>query len=100
MVPDRIVTRTSCDIDWTFCDGATASGARVERTYSQPGTYSETLKITDDHGRTDYDFETVNVADAQHPEQTPPSIQAAYWPTTGHRSGSASDLQSPNVRHD
>jgi len=69
--------------DWTFCDGATASGARVERTYSQPGTYSETLRITDDHGRTDYDFETISVADAQHPEQVPPSIQAAYWPTQG-----------------
>ena len=69
--------------EWTFCDGETASGAHVEHTYSRPGTYSETLKITDDHGRTDYDFETVSIADARHPEQTPPSIQAAYWPTQG-----------------
>ncbi|MBZ5594336.1 MAG: peptidoglycan DD-metalloendopeptidase family protein [Acidobacteriia bacterium] len=68
---------------WTFTDGGKASGPRVERTYSQPGTYSEILKITDDRGGTDYDFETVNVLDPQHPEQTPPSIQAAYWPTTG-----------------
>jgi len=68
--------------EWTFTDGDRASGPRVERSYSQPGTYSEILKITDDRGRTDYDFETVNVLDPQHPEQTPPSIQAAYWPTT------------------
>jgi murein DD-endopeptidase MepM/ murein hydrolase activator NlpD len=68
--------------EWTFTDGARASGERVERTYSEPGTYSEILKITDGRGRTDYDFETVNVLDPQHPEQTPPSIEAAYWPTT------------------
>jgi hypothetical protein len=68
--------------DWTFTDGGTAQGQIVERTYSQPGTYSEMLKITDDRGRTDYDFETVNVLDPQHPEQTPPTIQAACWPTT------------------
>jgi murein DD-endopeptidase MepM/ murein hydrolase activator NlpD len=73
--------------EWTFTDGSQASGPRVERTYSQPGTYSEILKITDDSGRTDYDFETVNVLDPQHPEQTPPSIQAAYWPTMGIRAG-------------
>ncbi len=75
--------------EWTFTDGSRASGEKVERTYSQPGTYSEILKITDDAGRTDYDFETVNVADPQHPEQRPPSIQAAYWPTTGIRPGAS-----------
>jgi murein DD-endopeptidase MepM/ murein hydrolase activator NlpD len=67
--------------EWTFTDGGQASGAKVERTYSRPGTYSEILKITDKQGRTDYDFETVNVLDPQHPEQRPPSIQGAYWPT-------------------
>lgn len=75
--------------DWTFCDGQTASGPSVERTYSAPGTYSEMLKITDDRGHTDYDFETVNVADPQHPDETPPSIQAAYWPTTGIAPGAS-----------
>lgn len=67
--------------DWTFTDGAHASGPTVERTYSQPGTYSEILKITGAQGRTDYDFETVNVVDPQHPDQIPPTMQAAYWPT-------------------
>ena len=69
--------------EWTFTDGEKASGPRVEKAYSKAGTFSELLKITDDHGRTAYDFETVNVLDPQHPEQVPPSIQAAYWPTMG-----------------
>jgi murein DD-endopeptidase MepM/ murein hydrolase activator NlpD len=75
--------------EWTFTDGGKAPGPRVERTYSQPGTYSEILKITDQRGRSDYDFETVNVLDPQHPEQTPPSIQAAYWPTIGIHPGAS-----------
>ena len=69
--------------EWTFTDGEKALGAKVERSYSKAGTYSEILKITDDHGRTAYDFETVNVLDPKHAEQVPPSIQAAYWPTMG-----------------
>ncbi len=73
--------------EWTFTDGSRAAGPKVERTYSQPGTYSEILKITDDSGRTSYDFETVNVLDPRHPEQVPPSIQAAYFPTTGIAAG-------------
>jgi murein DD-endopeptidase MepM/ murein hydrolase activator NlpD len=69
--------------EWTFTDGEKASGAKVERSYSKAGTFSEILKITDDRDRTAYDFETVNVLDPKHPEQAPPSIQTAYWPTMG-----------------
>ncbi len=69
--------------EWIFTDGEKASGSKVEKSYSSSGTFSEILKITDDHGRTAYDFETVNVLDPKHPEQVPPSIQAAYWPTMG-----------------
>jgi murein DD-endopeptidase MepM/ murein hydrolase activator NlpD len=69
--------------EWTFTDGKKAWGPRVERSYSNAGTFSEILKISDDQGRTAYDFETVNVLDPKHPEQVPPSIQAAYWPTMG-----------------
>lgn len=67
--------------EWTFTDGANATGPRVEKSFSKSGTFSEILKVTDDSGRTAYDFETVNVLDPQHPDQVPPSIQAAYWPT-------------------
>ena len=67
--------------EWTFTDGENASGPRVEKSYLNAGTFSEVLKVTDDRGRTAYDFETVNVLDPKHPEHVPPSVQAAYWPT-------------------
>jgi len=79
--------------EWTFTDGAKASGPRVEKSYSNAGTFSEVLKITDDHGRTAYDFETVNVLDPKHPGQVPPSIQAAYWPTMGIAPGNSVTFQ-------
>ena len=73
--------------EWTFSDGATAAGARVERTYARPGVYSEILKITDARGRTAWDFATVDVLDPAHRDQAPPSIHAACWPTMGIRPG-------------
>jgi murein DD-endopeptidase MepM/ murein hydrolase activator NlpD len=66
---------------WTFTDGRTAEGARVERKYAQPGYYSEILKVTDAAGRSDYDFTVVVVADRDHPEWQPPAIHVAYQPT-------------------
>ncbi len=72
---------------WTFTDGKTATGDRVERTYAKPGVYSEVLKFTDAAGRVDYDFAVVNVLDKDQPEQLPPSIHAAYYPTTGIKPG-------------
>ena len=85
--------------DWTFTDGQTASGAKVEKSYSKAGTYSEILKITDASGRTAYDFETVNVLDPKHPEQVPPSIQAAYWPTMAIAPGKPVTFKVTDVRH-
>ena len=69
--------------DWTFFDGSTGVGAKIERTYSQPGAYSEVLKITDAAGRTDYDFAVVQIIDKNHPDQLSPTIHAAYYPTFG-----------------
>lgn len=45
------------------------------------------LKVTDGAGRIDYDFAVVNVLDREHPDQLPPSIHAAYSPTTGIKKG-------------
>ncbi|MCX7008000.1 MAG: PKD domain-containing protein [Kiritimatiellaeota bacterium] len=73
--------------DWTFCDGTTASGATVERSYSRPGTYSEILKITDTAGAVAYDFAVVQIMDPAHPDLLPPSIQAAYAPSLDVKSG-------------
>jgi hypothetical protein len=74
---------------WLFCDGTTAAGAAVVRRYPRSGMYSEILKVTDAEGRVDYDFAVVQVIDRAHPEQLPPSIHAAYWPTFGLRPGDA-----------
>ena len=73
--------------EWTFCDGTTASGPKVERTYGQPGEYSEILKVTDNLGNTSYDFAIVQVLDCESPEPAPPSIHAAYVPTIGLQPG-------------
>ncbi|HZW31674.1 MAG TPA: PKD domain-containing protein [Isosphaeraceae bacterium] len=67
--------------DWTFSDGTTASGPRVERTYSQPGEYSEILKVSDDQGHIAYDFAVVQVHERTISRPLPPSIHAAYSPT-------------------
>jgi hypothetical protein len=73
--------------EWTCTDGQKDSGPRLERTYDQPGVYSEILKVTDAAGQIDYDFAIVNVVDRSHPELLPPSIHAAYAPTLGIKPG-------------
>lgn len=75
--------------EWTFSDGGKASGAIVERAYAQPGRYSEILKVTDRRNGVSWDFMTVDVLDASHPDQVPPGIHAAYWPTTDLKPGQA-----------
>lgn len=73
--------------EWTFTDGGTSSSDRVERTYEKPGSYCETLKITDDAGRVDHDFAVVQVIDRSQPGNPPPTIHANYAPTFGIRPG-------------
>ncbi len=75
--------------EWTFTDGSTASGARVEHAYAKAGTYSEILKVTDPGGHIAYDFATVDVLDPAHRDQRPPTIHAAFWPTMDLRAGQA-----------
>lgn len=73
--------------DWTFTDGGSASGAKVERKYTKPGVYSEVLKIQNATGQIDYDFAVVNVLDEKQPDRLPPSIHAVYSPTFGIKPG-------------
>ncbi len=72
---------------WTFTDGTTASGARVERRYERPGQYSEILKVTDSNGRAGYDFAVVQVIGDTDPTHIPPAIHATYAPSLGVRAG-------------
>jgi murein DD-endopeptidase MepM/ murein hydrolase activator NlpD len=69
-------------MEWRLSDGSTATGARTTHRYDRPGSYSEVLKVTDGAGRTAYDFAVVHVLDPAEPQALPPSIQAAYAPTT------------------
>jgi len=66
--------------EWTFCNGAKATGPTVERTYDKPGTYSDILKVTDEEGRFDYDFAVVQIIAKDHPDQLPATIHASYHP--------------------
>ncbi len=72
---------------WTFTDGTTAEGAKVDRVYARSGYYSEILKVTDANGRIDYDFAIVVVIDRRKPDQLPPSIHVVYHPTFDIRPG-------------
>jgi len=72
---------------WTFTDGTKAEGPKHLRKYDTPGYYSEVLKVTDASGRVDYDFAIVHVLDRKTPDQVPPTIHAAYAPTTGIKPG-------------
>jgi murein DD-endopeptidase MepM/ murein hydrolase activator NlpD/cephalosporin-C deacetylase-like acetyl esterase len=69
--------------EWTFCDGSTATGSRVEKVYNNPGSYSEIVKTYDRDGRFDYDFAIVQVLDRAKPDPLPPTIHASYAPTFG-----------------
>jgi len=73
--------------EWTFCDGTSAKGAKIRRVYDKPGEYNEIVKITDSAGNIDYDFAVVQIIDRNHPDQVPPAIHAAYYPTSGIKTG-------------
>jgi murein DD-endopeptidase MepM/ murein hydrolase activator NlpD len=78
---------TGLQCEWTFTEGGTANGEKVERVYEKPGTYAEILKVTDAAGRVDYDFMAVQVIDRARPDKPPPTIHATYAPTFGIRPG-------------
>ncbi len=73
--------------EWSFTDGTTAEGAKVQRTYDKAGSYAEILRVTDSEGNTDYDFNIVQVIDKEHPDRLPPTIHATYAPTWNIRPG-------------
>jgi murein DD-endopeptidase MepM/ murein hydrolase activator NlpD len=74
----------SCE--WTFTDGAKASGVKVERTYAKPGAYSEIAKVTDANGHVSYDFAIVQVMGSDV-KNLPPAIHPSFSPTTNIKAG-------------
>jgi len=80
-IKSRSLTGEIVNYEWTFSDGSMAEGAFQEKSYNDPGEYSEILKVTDSHGHVDYDFAVVQVYDRDIPGQTIPTIQPAFHPT-------------------
>lgn len=73
--------------EWTFEDGSTAKGAKVERSFDTPGRHSEILKVTTADGAAAYDFAVVIVYDREHPERHIDTVHPNYAPTLGIRAG-------------
>jgi murein DD-endopeptidase MepM/ murein hydrolase activator NlpD len=74
--------------DWTLTDGTRRNGAKFERTYSKPGSYSEIVKVTDDGGRVGYDFAIVQVIGSDE-INLPPAIHPAFSPTMNLKAGAS-----------
>lgn len=72
--------------EWTFTDGSKASGAKIERSYATPGSYSEILKVTDDSGQVSYDFAIVQVIGSDL-QNIPPTIHPSFSPSLHAKAG-------------
>lgn len=83
----RGLTGEITSYEWTFSDGSNARGAIQTRVYTEPGEYSEILRVTDSEGNVDYDFAVVQVYDRSNPGQTIPVLQPVYYPTLDIRVG-------------
>jgi murein DD-endopeptidase MepM/ murein hydrolase activator NlpD len=86
------------DFSWTFHDGSAGSGATVLKSYSQPGIYSEIVKITDSNGNVDYDFAVVHVIDGEWPERVPPTVHGVYSPSFGIKAGDSVTFKARSFR--
>lgn len=69
------------EFEWLFADGSSASGVIAERTYSEPGTFYEALKVTGPAGNVDYDFCVVQILDSSRPELAVPMLHVNYYPS-------------------
>jgi len=64
---------TIVSYQWTFGDGAIGTGMNPTHKYSNYGTYTVTLLVTDDDGATDQDYTTAMV-----PYRYPPVVHLIY----------------------
>jgi len=65
------------EYSWTFGDGASASGIKVQHTFTNPGDYSVSLIITTEHGEEASVTHTVHVAAGLVVPTVYPTIQTA-----------------------
>ncbi|MCZ7586231.1 MAG: PKD domain-containing protein [Deltaproteobacteria bacterium] len=72
---------------WLFTDGDGADGVRVERTYNEPGFFTEMLEVTDEAGRKAYDAATVQIVHATNPHPFYTYMHAAHSPSADVAAG-------------
>ncbi|MGD9126572.1 MAG: PKD domain-containing protein [Planctomycetia bacterium] len=71
--------------EWTFDDGTTATGPKVEHVFRKGGCYGPILKVTDAKRNIDYDFAVVKVADPKVSPKKRCYLHASYWPTPNQK---------------
>nr|WP_280140973.1 PKD domain-containing protein [Haloferax larsenii] len=76
--------------EWDFGDGTNATGENVSHTYTDPGSYTVTLNVTDTAGNNDTDTMVVTVEDATNPVADAGSNQTTDEDTAVQFNGSNS----------
>ncbi|WP_336000912.1 PKD domain-containing protein [Halorientalis halophila] len=74
--PDGSIT----SYEWSFGDGASATGAVVSHTYDEPGAYTARLTVTDDSGAESIDSVTVFVEGNEAPIASPSASATTVEP--------------------
>lgn len=74
---------------WQLSSGVKKTGATVRVKYDVPGTWTETLRVTNGAGESSVDFAIVKVLDPKDLTQYPPRLNANHYPTRNIQPGDA-----------